>query len=126
MRGCIRKHGSGYQITVNLERTLDGKRRQKSKGGFKTKKEAEKVLAQWINELEDGDFIELKEKLLKDFFTEWLNSVENKIARNTYIFYKGICDNNLNPALGNIKLNKLKPFHIDKFITEQLKRDDIN
>ncbi len=49
-----------------------GERKQKKKGGFKTKAEAEKAAALLIAEVEKGDYVEEKKITFKDFSKQWL------------------------------------------------------
>ena len=63
---------------------LTGKRKQKKKRGFETKKEAEKALAALLNELNEGTYIEPSKQLYIDYFNEWLISREHQLSlRNT-------------------------------------------
>ncbi|MGB9808656.1 MAG: Arm DNA-binding domain-containing protein, partial [Caldanaerobacter sp.] len=55
MRGHIRKRGSTYSIVVDIGRGENGKRKQKWISGFKTKKEAEKALAEIIAKIEKNE-----------------------------------------------------------------------
>lgn len=51
---------------------LTGKRKQKSKGGFKTKKEAQVAAAALTLELSNGTYVKEADILFKDFTVEWL------------------------------------------------------
>lgn len=58
MKGSIRKRGSKWSYRVELGRE-NGKRSQIVRGGFKTKKEAEKAMADTICELNNhGEMVE--------------------------------------------------------------------
>ncbi|TDT63384.1 site-specific integrase [Fonticella tunisiensis] len=127
MRGHIRKRGAGYQIVVDVGRDpLTGKRKQKSVGGFKTKKEAEKALAELIAKIEQGEYVEYKNSTLKDFLLKWLENKKPLLKPTTYIFYEKIVNNILIPGLGSTELSKLKPIHIQSFISKLYEREDIN
>jgi len=45
MNGHVTKKGSKYYVVIELERDVNGKRRRKWFGGYKTKKEAQAVFA---------------------------------------------------------------------------------
>lgn len=49
-----------------------GERKQKKKGGFKTKAEAEKAAALLIAEVEKGEYVEEKKITFKEFSKQWL------------------------------------------------------
>ena len=116
MRGHIRKRGAGYQIVVDIGRDpITNKRKQKSIGGFKTKKEAEKALAQYISKIEKGEYFEAEKISLKEFLDHWLETYAKvNVAPKTFIRYKEFC-NTINNYIGHNKLNQIKPAHIQKF-----------
>lgn len=127
MRGHIRKRGAGYQIVVDIGRDpITNKRKQKSIGGFKTKKEAEKALAELIAKVEQGEYIEYKNSTFKEFLEKWLENKKPLLKPTTYIFYETITNNILIPGLGSIELKKLKPIHIQSFISKLYEKEDIN
>lgn len=96
----------------------DGKYVRKSKSGFKSKKEAEKFLREIIGNIESGLMVKGSDVLLKDFLFEWLADYSkiSVLAENTYRGYLTNIKNHINPVIGNIKLNSLKPEHIDKLL----------
>lgn len=127
MKGHIRKRGSGYQIIVDLGRDpLTGKRKQKAQGGFKTKKEAEKALAELIIKIEKGEYFDSQKISMKEYLEKWLEIKKPLLKPTTYLFYERIVNNVLIPNLGKMQLDKLKPLHLQSFFTELLNRDDIN
>lgn len=127
MRGSVRKHGSGWQIRVDIEPDpLTGKRRQKAIGGFKTKKEAEKALAELISKIEKGEYFEQKEMPLSEYLKKWLAHVKHNISESTYVFYKDIINKILIPNLGNVNISKLKPIIIQNFLNEKLEEGDLS
>lgn len=48
MRGSVRKRGTTYTWYLNAYDPMTGKRRQHSKGGFRTKKECQEALAEQL------------------------------------------------------------------------------
>lgn len=131
MRGHIRKRGSTYSIVVDIGRDENGKRKQKWISGFKTKKEAEKALAEIIAKIEKNEFIEPSKITLQQFINEWLKIYgEPKWAPKTLVSNKSLIDNYIIPNLGHIELQKLKPVEIQKFYNslkeKQLSNTTIN
>ena len=51
MKGSIRKRGSTWYYSFDLG-IIEGKRKRKEKGGFRTKKECELALRQALNDYE--------------------------------------------------------------------------
>lgn len=72
MKGYLRKRGKSWSYTVDIGRDpITNKRKQKSRGGFKTKKEAHSALAKIISEYEQGEYVVFgKRKMYKtaEFF----------------------------------------------------------
>lgn len=56
MRGSVKKDGKSWYYVVDVG--INGKRKQKKQRNFKTKKEAEKALAEINYELNKGTYIE--------------------------------------------------------------------
>ena len=116
MRGHIRKRGSKYSIVVDIGRDENGKRKQKWYSGFKTKKEAEKALADIIAKIEKGEYFEPKKITLSQFLDEWLEVYcKPKLAPKTYKSYSEIIRLYFKPILGHIELIKLNPAIIQRY-----------
>lgn len=77
-RGCKCKKkkctcGSTWAFMVDVGMDpLTGKRKQKGKGGFKTKQEAEEAAAALIHEINQGTYIEETDQTFCEFANEWL------------------------------------------------------
>lgn len=97
---------------------INGKYVRKSKSGFKTKKEAQRFLRSVIEDIEAGLKVQGSEVLMKNFLSEWLDmySSISGLAENTYRGYRTNINNHIIPVIGDIKLNSLKPEHIDKLL----------
>ena len=122
MKGHIRKKDSAWQYTIELDRDpISNKRKQKSKGGFRTKRECEKAMTEMIVQIEQGEYFESRETLLKDYLHQWLEAIKNNISEGTFVFYNDIVDKIIIPKLGSIKINKLTPISIQNFLTSESK-----
>ncbi|MBT2644771.1 site-specific integrase [Bacillus sp. ISL-41] len=95
-----------------------GRRRQKSKGGFSTKHEAQMAASSFLDEVKEGKYVVKKDIKFKDFIQDWL---EYYIDRNAP--KPGTIDNRL------YSINKLMPFfaHLKlKDITEDIYQDALH
>lgn len=116
MRGHIRKRGSTYSIVVDIGRDENSKRKQKWFSGYKTKKEAERALADIIAKIEKGEYFEPKKITLSQFLDEWLEVYcKPKLAPKTYKSYSEIIRLYFKPILGHIELIKLNPAIIQRY-----------
>ena len=58
MRGRVFKRSDTWSFVVDLPSSPDGRRRQRKKGGFRTKKEAEAALAALLTDVQKGTVLE--------------------------------------------------------------------
>ncbi|MCM8710489.1 site-specific integrase [Clostridium sp. SYSU_GA19001] len=125
--GYIRKKDNGWSFTVSLG--LDPvtmKYKQKSKGGFKTKKECQAAMMELETKINKGEYFEESKITLETYLKQWLENVKHNITESTYVFYKDIAERVLTPALGKIKLDKLKTMQIQNFLTDKLKDNTLS
>jgi len=127
MRGHVRKRGSKWCIVVDLGKDpVTGKRKQKWYSGYKTKKEAEKDLADIITRIEKGQVADAKNMVLKEYLEMWLEDYAyHNVAPTTYESYVDAVRNVVS-RLGNIKLSKLRPHHIQGFCSHLLKNSELS
>lgn len=73
MKGSFYKRGDtwSYMLDIGID-PATGKRKQKSKGGFKTKKEAQAAAADLLSELNKGEYIEQKKMTFEELSNDWL------------------------------------------------------
>ncbi len=77
MKGHIYRRDGGYTYVIDLGKNpITNKRQQKSKGGFKTKREAQSSLAKALTEYNEGYYINETEITLKQFVEQWLKLYE--------------------------------------------------
>jgi integrase len=127
MRGCITKKGSSYYVVVDIGKDSKGKRKQKWFGGYKTKKQAEKDLAKYINEIENNAFVDSSNMSFKAFLEYWLdNYVDVNLSESTKYNYRHMLESHVIPVLGSIALKKLQPMQLQKLYNEKLKNGRID
>lgn len=79
MRGSIFKRGSRWTVRYD-EPEIDGARRQRRRGGFTTRREAERFLAEQIQRLGDGSYTAPAKLTLAAFLIdEWLPAKQAKV-----------------------------------------------
>lgn len=121
MNGGVRKRGSTWSYYFDLGK-VDGKRKKKEKGGFRTKKEAEAALAAAINEYNNsGQVFEPSEITVSDYLDFWFdNYCKMNLKYNTQVAYLQIIENHLKPTFGMYKLKALNSASIQEY-TNNLK-----
>jgi integrase len=123
MRGHITKRGKdSYTIVLNLGRDPStGKRKQQWISVKGTKKDAEKRLAELLNQIDTGNFIKPTKTTLAEYLERWLKDyVWPNLAPRTAEGYEHIMCHHVIPVLGNLVLNKLKPEHLQRYYSEKL------
>lgn len=127
MRGHICKRGNSYSVVFDIGRDENGKRRQKWVSGFKTKKEAEKYLAEVISKLEKGTYVDDTEMMLGEYLQYWFETYAKlNVAQNTYLSYETAINKYIVPYLGNIQLRKVKPFHLQNYYSTLLEQQTLS
>ena len=110
MQGGVRKRGTTWSYYFELGK-VDGKRKKKEKGGFRTKKEAEAALSAAMNEYNNaGQVFEPSEISVSDYLDQWYElSCKLNLKYNTQIGYLRIIEGHLKPKFGMYKLKALTP-----------------
>jgi integrase len=112
----VRKRGNYWSWRFEGA-TVDGKRQQPTKSGYRTKKEAEIAGNQAYNEyFNSGLVFEPTELSVADYLDYWFDhDVKVNLAYNTQLGYFSIIENHLKPAFGKYKLKALQPAVIQEF-----------
>ncbi|AZV44876.1 integrase [Peribacillus asahii] len=113
MRGSVKKDNSGWYYVVDVG--TNGKRKQQ-KRRFKTKKEAEKALAEVNYALNKGTYFEPSNMLYKDYLEQWFSTKRNSIGIQTAKVYKDFLHSKIIPELGNCNISKLSIIQLQSFI----------
>lgn len=108
MNGGVRKRGATWSYYFDLGK-IDGKRKKKEKGGFRTKKEAEAALAAAINEYNNaGQVFEPSEITVSDYLDQWYElSCKLNLKYNTQVGYLRIIEGHIKPKFGQYKLKAI-------------------
>lgn len=124
MAGSIEKRGeNSYRLIVSGGCGPDGKRKKytktvnvEGKTDSDKLKKVQKELAKFITDIENNNYTEPSKLTLKLFSSMWLKTyAKPKLALKTIHEYEGLLDLRIIPALGHLKLNKIKPMHLVKF-----------
>ncbi len=123
----IRKRGVVYQYSFEIAK-IDGKRKQVSKSGFRTKAEAQENGTKAYNEYINTG-VDFKENNISysDYLDYWLkNYCYINLKYNTIQSYITIIEKYLKPNLGKYRLTSLSSVSLNTFIVELCKRHDFS
>lgn len=130
MQGHVRKKGNNYYIILELDRDENGERKRISMSVRKelglnkpaTSKQAKDLLIKKLNELQTGTFVEPNDMTVSQLLDRWMETYgEINLKQTTRDKYQTNIDNHLRPALGHIKLAKLRPLHLQQLYVNKLK-----
>jgi len=108
------KNTAKWSYIIEMGRGINGKRKQKRKRGFRTKKDAQKAMTKILHELNKGTYIEPKKITMESFLSEWLKNKQLTIRQSTYRKYYWIVNKHLIPHIGNVLLPDLTPTHVQQ------------
>lgn len=118
MAGSLKKQPNGkYLLTAYSGYDSKGKQiRHRTTVEARSDKDAEKKLALYIAEVENGGITKTSNMTLSEFAEYWTEKhANNDLAERTLERHLGILKNRILPTLGHIKLSKIKPTHILHF-----------
>lgn len=123
MSGFVRKRGSTWTYYFEDEPDpVTGKRVQRSKGGFATKKNAQSALHEVTSDLNKGRFVEPHRIQIGEFLAErWLPSIEETVRFSTFDSYRRNAQLHVIPRIGGIQLRNLTPLRVSALYTELLR-----
>lgn len=111
-RGHIEKRGRGYAVVVELPKDpVTGKRRQKWQSA-RTKKDAERLLAETLHSVDQGTFVEPSTMTVAEYLRHWLTTIEPTIRPSSFYRFTGAVNQRFIPAFGSTPLAKLSPLQV--------------
>lgn len=120
MKGSVRKRGDkwSYYFTIGV---VDGKRKIKEKGGFRTKKEAQTALREALADFETQGFVQQKsDYTLYEFIEYWYETVAKTYLKPTSLeLYDSIMRIHLKDEIGFLKLDKITPVVLQNFLSQK-------
>lgn len=123
MKGTIRKRGTTYSVIVDLPRGADGKRRQKWITAGRTRREAERKLSEVMHSAHQGGLMEPSRETASQYLERWLETeVKHTRRPKTYASYSMIVRLYIQPVIGGVKMQTLKPAHIQSVIAGVLEK----
>jgi integrase len=104
----VRKRGQSWCIVYDLPRGPDGKRDQRWKYGFATRRDAEAALSQIMADLHGGTHSEPSRLAFRRFVDDkWLPTASLTIRPSTYESYERNLRLHVYPTLGDVELRRI-------------------
>ncbi|HHL0970773.1 TPA: tyrosine-type recombinase/integrase [Bacillus cereus] len=117
----FRKRNDKWEYRIRYKEM--GKYKETSKGGFKTKKEAQLAAAKTEEKLVNGSNIQDGKITFNEYLYEWLNVFKKgNVAPRTYMVYEKNIRLHILPVFGELKLKDLTRIKYQKFINNLLEK----
>jgi len=113
MRGHVHKRGTKWCYVVDVGHDpVSGKRRQRTKSGFATKKEAESALRETLGTVESGTYVSTTGVTVGEYLAEWIENMRTQVRASTWHGYNnGV--KRLTKQIGGVKLQALTPLQVE-------------
>ncbi|MCZ7535227.1 MAG: site-specific integrase [Acidimicrobiia bacterium] len=121
MRGYVGKRGKTWGYAVDVGRDpATGRRRQRTKGGFKTRREADAALAEVIRSVGTGTYVARDPQTLAEWIERWLPTMAPKIRPSTLSDYRKSLAH-VTRQIGHVRLQALRPLDLEELYATLLK-----
>jgi integrase len=115
----IYRKNQRWYVQVDVPAGPDGKRRRRSVGGFRTKREAKAAEAEALRRIRDGVLVEPSRLTVGAYLTElWLPSMASQVRATTLGGYRHNVRAYIVPRLGDIPLQRLTTARVGAFYGE--------
>jgi len=123
VQGHVRKRRTWEFIVDIGHHPATGRRRQKSKSGFVTKKDAESALHEFIRYVEGGGDPSPERISPADYLNRWLEFQRTRGIRSRSLDgYEGYIRREIIPVIGGLELAKVKPGHVRAVLVRMQQR----
>jgi integrase len=112
VRGTVEKYGNSWRIRYEVGLKPNGKRDQRSKAGFKTKREAQEALSEALEQVRRGAVADVRGLTVGTYLTSWLDG-KRKLRPSTRRAYESHIRVYLVPTIGHVRLSALRADHLD-------------
>jgi integrase len=114
MRGSIRRRGkASWELKFDVP-SPDGKRRTRYATARGTRQDAQKELTRLLNAADTGTLPDPFAMTVSEYLHAWLNSTLTQSPK-TLERYRELAERQIIPHLGGIKLQKLRPEHLERW-----------
>ena len=124
-RPCQKKLPRGHScwnVIIETGHTPSGRRGRKRYTFFGTQTDAQSELIKRLHQLETGALVLNDSFTVSAYLDHWLAAyAKPSTAPRTYVRYEQLVREHLSPGLGNHKLTKLTPLHVQSLYAKLLK-----
>lgn len=114
----IRKRSKNYIVYLEYKDPQTNKNKQKNMGSFEKKRDASKRLTELKDNIYNDNSIIPTKIILGDFVLDFLEKYKENLSVTTYSCYIRICNKYIIPLIGNIKIDDLRPIHVQNYVDD--------
>ena len=115
--------GKGWSYVLRVPDAITGKTKPQWVGGFDSEKSAKLARDKARVSLSTSSYVSPSKATVSEYLTSWINEVHaSQLKPTTLERYRRVISNYLIPELGAIKLQDLRPSHVQAFYTLLLTR----
>jgi integrase len=108
VNGSVKKHGPTWRYRIDLgPDPLTGKRRQLTKGGYRTKREAQEACTEALDNARRGQLVRTTRKTVGEFLEDWITSRKLDMKPSAWRGYRDYLDAYVLPSVGTTPLQDL-------------------
>jgi integrase len=96
-----------WRVRYDAPRGPDGRRRQRMKRGFATRRAAQQWLAETTTSIAKNSYIAPQRRTVDQYADQWLPSVRLSLEPTTFALYETLYRAYVRPALGGVQLQQL-------------------
>ena len=112
MAGSVKRRGSSWHYVIDIGRDENGKRRQRYRGGFPTRRVAEHELRSFQNQIDSGFLADAESLTFREYMNRWIDHHATQVESTTMRRYETLTRLYLLPRLGSMQLAKIRPGHV--------------
>ncbi len=129
-RRCDRCPSAGisWSYRVDVGRDADGQRLERRRGGFETKREAERQLAETVASLNSGTFVPSKPTTVTEYLRdEWLEATAPpQVGYETWDDRRRNLGHHVIPHLGDLRLQDVNASHLTRLYAHLMKEGRVD
>ena len=115
MQGSIQKKNGRFYLVYYLP---NGKQKWEKSGT--NKKEAERLLVSRVNQINRGEYVELKEIDFAGFAERWFRKyTDGAVKLSTLATYRSVVKNHLTPHFADVRLTGVSLEYVQGYVTEK-------
>ena len=113
--GHVRKRGSKWSYVISVSDPTTGDRKHRWKGGYSTKRIANRAMHEALAAHQHGTLLEPSEATYGDYITKvWLPQIVDQKEHSTVESYARNMRVHVIPRIGGVKLRELTPSHLNQ------------